>query len=85
MSITPQNLETTNEFLTDLISRRGIKKAGNQSTRVVELNGGQVIEPTAFPPDPNSHRSQYYYNANTNALYRKITTFGYSHWQKISN
>ena len=90
MSTIPQNLATTNDFLSDLISRRGIRSAGNQSTRITELNGGAVIEPTAFEPDPNTHRGEYYYNAVTNTLHRKITIVShsgqtYSHWKKVSD
>ena len=90
MSTIPQNLSTTNEFLTDLISKRGIRSAGNQTTRITELNGGMIIEPTAFEPDPNTHRSEYYYNAVTNTLYRKINKVSHngqtnSHWKKVSD
>lgn len=89
MSTIPQNLLTTNGFLSDLFGRRGIKIAGNHTTRFVELNGGSVIEPTSFEPDPNTHRSEYYYNAITNTLFRKITRASSngqynSHWKKVS-
>lgn len=93
MGITPEDatsLSKTNEFLEDLLSRRGIKKGGFNNIRFVELEGGRIIEPTAFEPDPRTHRGEYYYNAITNVLYRKIITrkepgIIVAHWQKISD
>lgn len=93
MGIAPEDatsLSKTNEFLEDLLSRRGIKKGGFNNIRFVELEGGRVIEPTAFEPDPRTYRGEYYYNAITNALYRKIVTrrepgIVVAHWQKISD
>jgi hypothetical protein len=67
-----QQLLTTNDFLADLITRRGKKQIGSNSVRAVELMGGKIIEPTAFEPDPNTYRGEYYYNAITNVLYRKV-------------
>lgn len=48
------------------------------------------MEPTAFEPDAATHRNDYYYNAVTNILYKKIITRKYrgtiaAYWQKISN
>lgn len=82
-------LDTTNAFLSDLQSRRNSKRTGQQNVRLVELNGGKIIEPTAFEPDPVSHRDEYYYNAITNTLYRRIWTrnrdgLQNAHWKKIS-
>jgi hypothetical protein len=56
----------------------------------VELKGGRVIEPTAFEPDARTYRGEYYYNAVSNALYRKIITkkepgIIAAHWVKISD
>lgn len=75
---------TTREFLEDLFSRRDTSKLGDNGFLYLQLVGGKIIEPTAFEPDANTHRSQYYYNAVTNTLYRKITVNGVSHWQGIS-
>lgn len=44
---------------------------GHNSIWFVELFGGKVITYTAFEPDPNTHRDEYYYNVNDNALYKK--------------
>ena len=83
-------LPTTIDFLSDLQSRRNIRKTGTDNVRQVELNGGKIIEPTAFEPDPLTHRDEYYYNAITNTLYRRIITrkatgIESAHWKKISD
>jgi len=83
-------LEKSIEFLTDLFSRRSTKRNGHNNIRFVELEGGRIIEPTAFEPDPNTYRGEYYYNANTNTLYRKIITrkepgLVVAYWHKISD
>lgn len=83
-------LTKTYAFLSDLISKRGIKTKGHTNIRAVELNGGRVIEPTAFEPDPNTFRGEYYYNAKTNTLYRKKVTvanrnYKYCVWVKVSD
>lgn len=83
-------LNTTNDFLADLQARRNTRSVGQQNVRLVELNGGKIIEPTAFEPDPVSHRDEYYYNANTNTLFRRIWTrnsngLQNAHWKKISD
>ena len=83
-------LNTTNDFLTDLQSRRSARSVGQQNVRLVELNGGKIIEPSAFEPDPVSHRDEYYYNATTNTLFRRIWTrnsngLQNAYWKKISD
>jgi len=94
MGVKPDNGGTTLpkliDFLDDLIARRGLRKGGFNNIRFVELDGGRIIEPTAFEPDPNTYRGEYYYNAVTNTLYRKIVTrrepgIVVAHWQKISD
>jgi len=83
-------LNTTNNFLADLFARRGSKVARTgYSARIVELNGGTVIEPTAFEPEALTHRSEYYYNATNNTLYRRIRLTDAlgnvtAYWTKVS-
>lgn len=84
-----ETLTAMNAFLTDLLSRRNSRKGGFNNIRAVELNGGSIIEPTAFEPDPNTYRGEYYYNANTNVLYKKIKKTRkdksiVAFWQRIS-
>jgi len=76
---------TTNAFLDDLFARRGTDIVHSESTRLLELYGAEIIEPTAFEPDPNTHRSDFYYNAVNNVLYKKVTAGGISHWKPISS
>ena len=62
----------------------------DMSNAIVELVGGEVIEPTAFEPDASTHRNDFYYSTVTNALYRKVVTRNepgiiVAHWQKVSN
>ena len=88
-SASPSEPPTT-EFIQDVIARRGIKRIGEQTIRIVEFVGGEVIEPTAFEPDASTHRNNFYYSTITNALYRKIITRNepgiiVAHWQKVSN
>lgn len=83
------NQQTTN-FLTDLLNRRGQPSVGHNPTWFIELYGGVIIEPTAFEPDPATHRHDYYYNAVTNTLYRKVIVrqepgIVVAHWQKASD
>ena len=68
------NATLINDFFEDLSTRIGPKQAGYDSEWMIELVGGTIIEPTAFEPDPNTHRSVYYYNAITNVLYKKVTS-----------
>lgn len=79
-----------NEFLEDLYNRRLNNDIGGVGVRSVELYGGHVIEPTAFEPDPVTSRDEYYYNANTNALYKRIVVrkeFAVlaAYWQRVSS
>jgi hypothetical protein len=86
---TGRSLSETQKFLMDLARRRGVSGVGHDSTRFLELNGAVIIEPTAFEPDPATHRHSYYYNAVSNTLYRKVITreelgLVVAYWQKAS-
>lgn len=93
MGIKPDDdttLAKSTAFLQDLLDRRGVRKGGFNNIRFVELDGGRIIEPTAFEPDPRTYRGEYYYNAIENTLYRKIVTrkepgIVVAHWKKISD
>jgi hypothetical protein len=78
-----------NDFLVDLFSRRLNDEIGGLGVRTVELYGGMIIEPTAFEPDPTTYRDEYYYNAISNALFKKIIVrkeFSVlsAYWQRVS-
>jgi hypothetical protein len=78
------------EFLYDLIRRRGNSTIGGDTARFVELDGGTIIEPTAFEPDASTCRESHYYNVMTNVLYKKVVTrkepgIVVAYWQKVSN
>ncbi len=82
--------DETIAFLTDLMDRRGSAARGHNPARFVELYGGTVIEPTAFAPDPVTHRAEYYYNAVDNMLFRRVwsrrnyaTGELAAHWQPV--
>lgn len=82
-------LQKTRTFLADLISRRDNRKLGHNNIRTIELNGGKIVEPTAFEPDASTYRDSYYYNALTNVLYRKVVVtktqgLTIAHWVRIS-
>lgn len=61
-------------FLDDLSDRRGRQEVGHNPAWFLEREGAKLIIPTAFEPDPNTYRDDYYYNAITNALYKKIVS-----------
>jgi hypothetical protein len=70
-------------------NKSGDFKTGYLSARLLELSGAEIVEPTAFEPDPSTHRSKYYYNAVTNILYMKHVVrqepgIIVAYWQKVS-
>lgn len=73
-----------NDFIEDLMARRGKVAIPSNTVWMLEQNGAQVIIPTAFEPDPTTHRSEYYYNAITDCLYKKVTLNQRSVWKKVS-
>lgn len=80
----------TTAFLTDLFARRGPSTPGHNPIWFIERRGGTIIEPTAFEPDPTTYRHDFYYNAQTNTLYKKIISrhergIVVAHWQKVSD
>lgn len=82
--------QQTTEFLADLATRRGRPEPGHNPIWFLELHGATVIEPTAFEPDPATHRHDYYYNAVTDTLYKKIVSRSeagvvVAHWHKVSD
>jgi hypothetical protein len=87
----PSASNTMINFINDLVSRRQLVSAEPQTTRFAELGGGVVIEPTAFEPDPTSYPYDYYYNAKSNILYKKVITkkeneqVMNAHWKRVSN
>jgi len=78
----------TTSFLIDLNQRRGYPTKGHAPIWELETHGATIIEPTAFEPDPLTHRNDYYYNAITNTLYRRIIitqdSFKSAYWKKVS-
>jgi len=96
---------TVNNFIADVLERRGTKTStvngnkkvinaatlqGNNGVRLLELYGAELIEPTSFEPDPATHRGEYYYNANTNRLYKKVISRSNNgvvtaHWEGVSD
>lgn len=76
------------DFLINLNQRRGYPIKGHTSIWELETHGAVVIEPTAFEPDPLTHRNDYYYNAITNTLYQRIIitqdAFKSAYWKKVS-
>ncbi|MHA2401356.1 MAG: hypothetical protein ACXADH_00075 [Candidatus Kariarchaeaceae archaeon] len=76
-------------FFKDLSQRVSVTGVRHQAARLIELDGGKIIEPTAFEPDAATYRDTHYYNAKTNTLYVKVITRNepgiiVAHWQKVS-
>ncbi len=63
---------STDDFLTDLFARRGKLYVGHEVEWQLEQWGAALVEPTAFEPDPGTYHGDYYYNAVTNILYKKV-------------
>ena len=84
-------IDVAKSWLLDLFDKRGTTEEEFETIRTVELRKGEVLEPTAFEPDPRTHRQDYYYNAKTNVLYKKIITkrsgslIMNAHWKRVSN
>lgn len=81
-------MSTQSDFLDELAEKRGRPGPGYNTSWFLELFGATIIEPTAFEPDPSTHRHDYYYNAQTNTLYRKVISRNnpiVAHWQKASD
>jgi len=57
----------------DILSMRH-PGVGYNPTRFVELYGAEMVPMSRVEPDPNTFRSEYYYNTRQNALYRKLPT-----------
>lgn len=81
--------EKQQAFFADLSKRISVQGIRHQAARLIELDGGKVIEPTAFEPDAATYRDTHYYNAKTNSLYVKVITrkepgVVVAHWQRVS-
>jgi hypothetical protein len=74
---------TQNEYLADILGRRRLNNSRGDCVWFLEKHGANIVEPTAFEPDPNTHRSDYYYNAIENVLYRKSKVTDGSVWVKM--
>lgn len=73
----------------DLHEKRGKITIGYNPHRFIELFGGEVVEIWNYEPDPRTFRGDYYYNARTNQLFRKIVSTGpdgaiLAHWRNAS-
>lgn len=81
-------LETTNQFLQDLIQRQGQRGGGHSTIWELERTGGKIISFSHYEPDPITFREEYYYNTTENILYKKVTTTKtptiIAHWQRAS-
>lgn len=75
-------IDKRNKFVSN--SHSGVASGAN-SLWFIELIGGKMILYTAFEPDPNTHRDDYYYNVVDNVLYKKIKINGVYAWKRISN
>lgn len=66
-------LERISATLSALRARRGTFIPTGLTHNFVRLNGGRLVECTAFEPDPATYRGDYYYNAAENRLYKRTT------------
>ena len=54
---------TQGDFLADILNRRRLSYSRGDCVWFLEKHGAHIVQPTAFEPDPETHRSDYYYNA----------------------
>ena len=62
---------------------RGIPGIGYNPHRFVELFGGEMVPVSNYEPDPQTFRSDYYYNSRVNKLYKRLRIVGeapYYYW-----
>ena len=76
-------IDTQSDFLDDIFNRRRLNADRGDCVWFLEKHGARIVEPTAFEPDPNTHRSDYYYNAIENALYRKNRALDNNVWVRM--
>lgn len=85
----PNFVVDSSAFFEDLSDRRGYFAGGQPlPASVVELDGGDLIEMTAWEPDAATFRGEYYYHTVRNVLYKKVAhvvdEVPVATWQKIS-
>jgi hypothetical protein len=86
------DLIAINTSLADLFSRVGRRTPGGNPHQFLEFFvGGTLVEVAEFEPDPATYRHEYYYNATTNRLYKRIITANdqfngtlRAYWQGVS-
>jgi hypothetical protein len=76
-------IATQSDFLTDILNRRRLNYSRGDCVWFLEKHGAHIVQPTAFEPDPETHRSDYYYNAIENVLYRKNKATDKNVWVRM--
>lgn len=76
-------ISTQSDFLADILNRRRLNYSRGDCVWFLEKHGAHIVEPTAFEPDPETHRSDYYYNAIENVLYRKNKATNKNVWVRM--
>ncbi|MEM3116865.1 MAG: hypothetical protein QW136_00460 [Nitrososphaerales archaeon] len=51
--------------------------------RFIELYGGKPVSISFYPPDPMTHRENFYYNSRENQLFKKIKAGKHYTWKAI--
>jgi hypothetical protein len=73
------------DFLTELLTKRGVPSIGGFSYHFLERLGANNIAISFYNIDPLTSRTEHYYNARTNTLYRKkLLSKNYAVWEQIS-
>lgn len=67
-------LEISVSIFDEIMSNRGYPSQGYNPQRWVELVDGEEVPMMFHEPDPQTHRTKYYYNSRTNQLKKKIET-----------
>lgn len=57
--------------LEEILTRRGVGSSFGLPFSFIKLFGGSPIEILHYQPDPNTHRSEFYYHSRENMLFKR--------------
>lgn len=81
---TIQAIINNNTPINEIFNNRNNSLLGGNPHSFVKLLNGQIITYLYYEPDPNTFRSEYYYNTRLNKIFKKIKkSYGYD-WQNIT-
>lgn len=64
-------MSSSTPMLVDILNHYNWSRPGGNPHRFIELFGGEMVECLWYEPDPNTSRSEFYYNTRLNKIFRK--------------